>query len=424
MRSSFSPLLFALFVTAAAACAPANASRAPTTPAAAPHTQLRAGTSGDYPPLSVWKDNHAEGFAPALLEAFAGAQKIDVTWIRFNWPGLASDLREARFDLASDGITVLPERSVIGRFTVPIARGGAVLLVRRPAWLAAGQPLALRALDRPALRVAVNRGGHLERVARGLLHEASIVAIPDNAAVREALVRGEADAVVTNTFEAPRWAEGLSGIEQIGPLTKDITSLWVRADRPDLAERLDEWLLGEEESGRLAQLRARTLGPGAGGPTARPVDALLAATSERLALMPFVAAAIQRTGKAVEDAAQEDRVLAAAADAVAKSAAKRGTAPPPRERVDAFFRAQIEAAKYVQQRMEPSANAPAFSLADDLRPAIARITARMAFLAVRVPRGTSREAVIAQAREDLADDGLDAVHVEQLASALAALGGS
>jgi cyclohexadienyl dehydratase len=415
-------LVLALLVVLAACAAPASA---PLARPAVARAQLRAGTSGDYPPLSVWKNDRVEGFAPALIMAFASAQKQEVEWTRFGWPSLAGDLRAGKFDLAADGITVRPERSIGGRFTIPIARGGAILLLRRPAWAPTvsdgAAPLA--AIDRPALRVVVNQGGHLERVARGLLHAADIRAIADNDAVRAAFVRGEADAAMTNTFEAPRWAEGAPGVEQVGPLTQDVTAIWVRVDHAEVAERLDAWLLDEEESGTLAALRTRWLGPGAGARAALPVSALLAATAERLALMPFVAAAKQRTGKAVEDPAQEERVIAASASAVAKAAATRGSVAPPRTAVDAFFRAQIEAAKAVQQRVPPPAT-PAFSLDDDLRPAIARISARMAVLMVRVPRGTQRAAVASEARADLAGSGLEVEEIDRLAAAIAALGDS
>jgi cyclohexadienyl dehydratase len=393
---------------------------------------LRVATSGEYPPLSSWKGDRPDGFAPALLEAFAATEKRDLAWSRFRWPDLVADMRAGRFEIAADGITVRPERSVAGRFTVPIARGGAVLLLRRPTWAGAPgsaekqDPLAaVRAIDRTELRVVVNAGGHLERVTRALLRSANVRAIADNASVRDALARGEADAAMTNTFEAPRWSEGLADVERIGPLSRDVTALWIHPDREALAERLDTWLLAEEESGALGALRSRSLGAGAGGPTARAVDALVAATAERLALMPLVAAAKQRTGKAVEDPAQEERVIAGAVGAVAKASAFRGTAPPPREVVEAFFRVQIEAAKVVQERARPTdavpATAPSYSLPAELRPAIARITARMAFLVVRVPRETTRVAVIARAREDLADTGLATDQIDKLATAIAAL---
>lgn len=457
--AAFRALVALLFVLVAAACGAPVPPTAPVAPrvapartaAAAPRAgAIRAGTSGDYPPLSKWSGEKPEGFAPALLEAFAQSDGHDVAWTRFKWPDLVADVRAGRFDVAADGITVRPERSIAGRFTVPIARGGAVLLVRRPAWAGAPSALAkngadttvtaraaLAPFDRAEFRVVVNRGGHLERVARSLFRAATVTTLPENSAVRDALANGQADAVMTNTFEAPRWAEGLTGIERIGPLTNDTTALWVGAEREELAERLDSWLLAEEESGRLGALRSSLLGPGGGGPSARAIDALLAATAERLALMPFVAAAKLRAKKAVEDTKQEERVIAAGTNAVAKAAVARGAAPPPRERIVAFFRAQIEAAKAVQARISPpvtpaapgsataTPDAPAFTL-EELRDAIARITARMAFLLVRVapspPAGASaRAAVMARARADLADTQLDAAQIDALATTLAAL---
>ena len=54
-----------------------------------------------------------------------------------------------------------------------------------------------------------------------------------------------------------------------------------------------------------------------------------------------------------EDAAQEERVIAAGVDAVGKAAAARAKPLPRSEHVAAFFRAQIEAAKRVQERVVP-----------------------------------------------------------------------
>ena len=355
-----------------------------------------------------------EGFAPALVEAFARGEGRPVAWTRFRWPGLTEDLRRGVFDLAADGITVRAERSIVGRFTVPIARGGAVLLARRALGLTAS------AVDRAGLRVVVNQGGHLERVARGLFHAATLRVIPDNQAVRAAFANGEADAALTNTFEAPGWAAGMADVEQLGPLTQDITALWLRDDHEELADRLDAWLLDQEESGELAKLRARWLGAGAGPAAASPVSALLAATAERLALMPFVAAAKLRAGKAIEDPAQEERVIAASTSAVTAAAAAARRTAPARVAVETFFRAQIEAAKVVQQQV-PAPASPAYALETELRPAIARISTRMARLAARIPKGADRATVLAEAREDLASSGLDAASIERVATAIAAL---
>jgi cyclohexadienyl dehydratase len=381
------------------------------------------GTSGAYPPFSSFEGGRAVGFAPELLEAFADRAGVDRAWVPFRWSELGAAMREGRYDVVADGITVRPERSIAGVFTVPIARGGAVLLVRRPAWAPpeGGVPPrdALRALDRRDLRVVVNQGGHLERVARSLLHEAGVRAIADNAAVRDAFAHGEADAAMTNTFEAPRWAAGLRDVDVIGPLSVDVTALWFRVGQEDLAERFDAWLLGEEARGRLGELRARMLGAGGGPPTATPVDALLAATAERLALMPLVAAAKRRVGAPVEDTAQEERVLAGAHAAVSVAAAHARRSMPRAGAVEAFFRAELEAAKEVQRRDATPADA-SFDLVRDLRPAIARISARMAFLVVRV-EAAPPELVRDEARRDLAESGLTDAAVDRIAAGISGL---
>jgi cyclohexadienyl dehydratase len=252
-------------------------------------------------------------------------------------------------------------------------------------------------------------------VTRGLFHAAEIEALGDNGAVRDAFADGRADAAMTNTFEAPRWAEGVPDAVAIGPLTHDVTALWLRAEDESLAADLDAFLLDEEASGRLDALRQKTLGPGGGGPTALPVPALVAATAERLALMPLVAAAKRRAGKAIFDPAQEERVLAAAADAVARASA----APPPRAAVERFFRAQMEAAKAIQEQ-ERASDEPPPSL-EALRAAIGRITARMARLAGRIPRGTTLAEARAAVTAGLGDTALDEARTTEIAAALARL---
>jgi len=392
-------------------------------PEAHPPATIRTGTSGDYPPLSVWRGDHAEGYAVDIFERFTLVENLAPKYTRFRWPELNLDA----IDVAVDGITVRPERSIAGRFTVPIARGGAVLLLRRPSW-ASG--LDVPKLDRPELRIAVNRGGHLERVARSMFRAAKIVPVDGNA-VKERLARGEVDAAMTNTFEAPRWAEGIEGVERLGLLTHDVTAFWVRPDREELAVRLDEWLLDAEDAGTLPALRARWLGadPSMFAPgwdvraakeklsTSAAVSALLAATDERLALMPLVAAAKARAQLPVEDRAQEEKVVEGAVAAVGRAARRRGVPPPDRARVEAFFRVQIEAAK---ERQGSGDDGASWSLERDLRPAIGRIGERMATCLVRVPRGTNAARVLEDARI-VVHDASDA-QLSRLASAIAAFG--
>ena len=98
-------------------------------PAAAP--ELRVGTSGDYAPFSVDEGGALSGFDVAVARAFADDAGLALRFERFAWPALARDVAAARFTVAMSGVTVRPERSVVGRFSVPVARSGAVVLARR-----------------------------------------------------------------------------------------------------------------------------------------------------------------------------------------------------------------------------------------------------------------------------------------------------
>ena len=380
--------MLALVGSGCVGCAQASAGEKPL---------IRIGTSGDYPPFSEAIDEHPgyRGFDIAVADAFAGDRGYQIAWVRFRWPLLAEGLSTNRFDLAMSGVTVRSDRSALGRFSVPVMNSGAVLLVRVEAGDAgtglSGSTLeyTIEELDRKDFRIAVNRGGHLERVARATFKHAHVRGIPDNTQVREALAKREVDAVVTDTLEAPVWREGLDGVVEVGPLTRDRKAYWIAPGRTALARELDAWLIAREADGTLARLRQRHVGGDALVPTAEPGAALLAAIDERLAMMPWVAESKRASGRAIEDVAQEKRVLAAAVRDVDAAAKRVGVGPPPEVAVRTFYRAQIEAAKAIQRRVlaaAPTFDAQASDLGDVLRPALMRIGDRMAQLVVELHR--------------------------------------
>ncbi len=367
---------------------------APTTLVAGEQTRvLRIGTSGDYAPFSESMESPPgyRGFDISVAEAFAREREYEIEWVEFRWPQLAADMRSNLFDLAMSGITVRPDRSALGRFSVPVMSSGAVLLFAVASFenavsfpqVASASALAL--FDRPGVRVAVNRGGHLERVTRAHFKQAAVRSIPDNAAVRQALVEGSADVIVTDTLEAPTWRRGLEQVSQFGPWTRDRKAYWVAPDKVALSRELDAWLMARESDGTLSRLRRSAFAGTGSEATAYALEALLAAIDERLALMSWVAESKRRSGVAVEDRAQEQRVLEAGLRSVRAAADRAGVEAPPAATVRAFYRAQIGAAKAIQRRTL-SGTAKHEALASDLsqilRPALIRIGDRMAQLIV------------------------------------------
>ena len=379
---------------------------------------LTVGTSGDYAPFSFAPrvDPWAfEGLDVTVARSFAESEGLDLVWERFRWPELSQDVARRRFDVAMSGVTVRPERSVLGRYSVPVAVSGAVVLARPG--VADGR---LDALDDPAYGIAVNAGGHLERVARARFPKARIVALPRNDAVRQALADGKVDALVTDTREAPRWEPGLGEVERLGPFTRDRKAYLWRADAGARAEVLDAWLLAREADGSLARWREQLLGE-PGPPTATPLEAVVAAIHERLALMPLVAEAKRATRRPVRDVPREARVLAAAVEAVTTRAADAGVPAPDPDAVSAFYRAQIEAAVAVQEQVlagEPDAARPVLDLQLQLRPALLRVGERLAWALVRLDVPPDRLDLRRRMADELAPLGVAPGHARAIADAI------
>jgi cyclohexadienyl dehydratase len=391
-------------------------------PGAAQHTPpLRVGVSADYPPFSFVPEadpTDFRGFDVAVARAFAADRQRELQFVRFRWPELLADLSADRFDVAMSGITVRPERSIAGIFSVPVMESGAVILVRE-----GSSYDDLASLDHPAARIAVNRGGHLERVTRAHFPRATTTAISQNAAVRRALLDGSADAAVTDTLEAPIWREGTEGILQLGPFTRDLKAYLVHPDRGELAADLDAWLLARERDGTLAALRARHLGHRDSPPIAEPLSALLAAVGERLDLMPLVAEAKRATSSPVTVPEREARVIEAALATARKAApdASRGTLSD--RVVRAFFETQIAAAKEIQRATlaGPAAEAPPLDLDASLRPALLRLGNRIAHLLHMLPERIDRSHLRDRARRRLRTPGLSEGSRDALVDAILAL---
>ena len=386
---------------------------------------LRVGTSGDYAPFSVREEKDGgpalyHGLAPTLARAFAQDRGVDIEFVLFRWPDLLEDLDAGRFDVAMSGVTVRPERSLRGRFSLPITTSGAVVLVPD-----ASPFVTIEELNEKQFQIAVNAGGHLERVSQKHFNKARILPMSENQKVVQALAQGHVDAAITDTREAPVWQSQFPGLRTIGPFTRDRKAFLVRADNPELSRDLDAWLLEAERNGRLETLRIQEIGKSTHPTsTTRPLRALLAAVDERLSLMPWVAEAKRTTGGPIEVPEVEVRVLAEAIDRYRVALAQDPVALKRKEEaVLDFYRAQIEAAKSIQRQTlaHPAASQRAPDLTTELRPALVRINDRIATLLVALPGDIDPNEVIQASREELVSTDLSPQARADIADALIAL---
>jgi len=364
---------------------------------------LRVGTSGDYAPFSAWQPNtRPSGLDVVLAERLAKDLGCDLELVRFRWPTLLEQLIAGQFDLAASGVTMRAERSLAGTFSRPYAQTGVVALVDR------SSPMrSLADLDRGSTRLAVNRGGHLERWSKRLLPRADLRTVDDNTTLPLLLRNGEVDGVISDSAEASLWATP-DGWRVLGPFSTDFKALLIDRGRADLALEIDRWIRARENDGWLATLRARYLGDPQADARTAAVVATVAAIEARLSLMPLVARSKRTIAKAVTDDAQERRVLDRA----------RAWSVADGDRVETLFRELIELAKVIQRRTEDQRPGPPLA---DLRDAIAAVDRQLVREIDRLPRAPVEQWAHV-CRNALADLPLRPGEIAALAQALARQG--
>jgi cyclohexadienyl dehydratase len=320
---------------------------------------LRVATSGDYAPFSLTKDGELQGLDIDVARRLAADLGMQLQFITLPWSDLDAATQHGTFDVAMGGVTMRADRALIGRYTRPYAGVGVVLLVREAY---AKRFSTVAALDQPGVRIAVNAGGHLERIAREQFPHARIDAIPDNLALPKRLLDGRADALVSDTAEARDWLR--SDMRVVGPFRFDYKAYLLPAPEGDLAKRIDDWLVAREADGWLATERAQWLGlPASTNPAAATRESIAAFIGLRLDLMPRVAAAKRAAGMPIVDKAQEARVI--------ERVRAQATHP---DYVEAVYRQLIELAIAVQNTVTTSdASVPL----DALRGALERIDGQL-----------------------------------------------
>ena len=305
---------------------------------------LRLGTSGDYAPFST-RDaaGTVRGFDAEIAGALAGDLGFELEWVSFRWPTLQAQLQNGEFDLAMSGVTWQTTRAVVGYLTRAVARGGPCVLG-----------------DVHAARVAVNRGGVLEAWAHAHFADREILAVDANQTLPELLARGDAGAIVTDSFERRAFERPGWGVHCEPSLARKV--YWLAPGHADLARRVEAWL--RANTARIEDAQQRWFGE------RQHLDALgnLAdLLARRMAFMPLVAGAKAKLGLPVEDLARERIVL----DSAAAGAREVGL---PETAARQFFELQIELSKAVQRR---STEATSLDLALQIRPALNELGERI-----------------------------------------------
>ena len=339
----------ALAVAIASVALPTRAADAPpaTRPAAAASRLddilargvLRVGTTGDYKPftLRVAGGDGFVGMDIALASELAKSLGVKLQLVPTTWGTLMGDLAEDRFDMAVGGVSVSLERQKKAFFSLPYLRDGKTPIARCDD---VRKYKTLADIDRPEVRLIVNPGGTNERFARAQAPHARLIVHPDNVTIFDRIVAGEADVMITDAIEArlqQRLHPKLCAIHPEAPFDFSEKAFLLQRDVA-LKAWVDQWLHLAVETGQLARVNEQWLAYPWG------LESLRTLIDARLLLASDVAQYKWNHHLPIEDQRREAEVIAA----LGRQASELGVPLPWAE---AFFRAQIEASKTVQNEL-------------------------------------------------------------------------
>ena len=214
---------------------------------------LRVGTTGDYPPFTLLKDNDYDGLDIRLARLAAQRLGVRLEFVATRWGSLLEDLNADRFDVGVGGITRTLARARRAGFTRPIQTVGKCPLVRRAE---ASRFASLLLIDRPQVRVAVNPGGTNESYARQHLKRAQIMVIPNNLLIPAMIARGEVDVLITDSVEAERASRRDARLAVASkPWTQERLAWLTPRDDPAFLNWLNLFLEEAEADGTIEGLR-------------------------------------------------------------------------------------------------------------------------------------------------------------------------
>jgi cyclohexadienyl dehydratase len=223
---------------------------------------LRVGLTGDYRPFSERdKDSGAySGLDVDMANNLAEALGVKLEIVPTTWALLLPDLTDGKFDVGMGGISITLPRQRVAFFSQPILRAGKAAIAR---CADRDRFKTLSEIDRPGVTVIVNPGGTNERFDRANLHQATIVAFPDNTRIFGELVAGHADLMITDSVETKLQQKSHPDLCAIHPDQPfDFGELGYLLPRDVVLKQfVDQWLHITIESGIWTQLLRTYLGP-------------------------------------------------------------------------------------------------------------------------------------------------------------------
>lgn len=221
---------------------------------------LKVGTTGDFVPFSYRPAAAVEyhGVDIELAKDLAAALDVRVEFVPTTWPTLMDDLAASKFDIGMSGISLSSSRQRRAWFSDPVLSTGKAAITRDAE---VDRFRSLEDINKPGVRVIVNRGGTNEAFARENFPRATLILSDDNRIVFQRIVCGDADVMVTDAMETlvqQTLHPQLEAVNPHEPFDSFEMGFLLQRD-PALKTFVDEWLELRKEDGTYRRVYDREL---------------------------------------------------------------------------------------------------------------------------------------------------------------------
>jgi polar amino acid transport system substrate-binding protein len=225
--------------------------------------ELRVGTSADLPPLSM-RNGKGEliGLEVDLVRKLGEAMNLEIRFVEKPFAELLPSLERKEVDLVVAGLTITPERNARVAFAGPYFISGTSILSAAKELSDVEDP---QALDSPERTFAALESSTSVDFVKKHMPRATLVTVPDNEAGVKMILGKQADALIADiqVCTLAQWRNPDAGLHaRLDPLTTEPLGIALPPDAPLLLNLVTNYLNMLEDTGELAQLKARWLANG------------------------------------------------------------------------------------------------------------------------------------------------------------------
>ncbi|MFQ5611958.1 MAG: transporter substrate-binding domain-containing protein [Anaerolineae bacterium] len=224
---------------------------------------LRVGLDASFPPFeSLDERGQVVGLDADLARAFAADLGVEVEFVNIGFDGLYDALLARRVDVVISGLPVDPRWTQDVAYSRNYFNAGQALLVTSERGETGPEIQTVEALA--GRIIAVEWGSLADMEARQLGKRVEGLQISPQPTAQEALLalrRGQAEAAIVDNVTAQAALSASGELRRLTMLTDEWYAAAVRLKSQDLLAEINRTLARLQESGELAEIEARWLGP-------------------------------------------------------------------------------------------------------------------------------------------------------------------